>query len=320
VKPLGTGPLLRLDIDKTKPLELTVRLKPYAGYSAREDTGMLLVVFADEQRILQTRPFNGAGGSVKAAPKTASHVVVIPLNLHGIREFPMTVEWRGGEESQPVYVRGPMQVVQQNSSPDSLWTIAAKETSAVMTHVNPKTGKKESIAFAWDMPPSRLRRNEQVSINFTGAYQAAPPARPPAAVSLPGDSAGAIGDWWTASAYLFASRHPLNAAVQPAQVQAYLKTRGNFRSQTTITHRESRDAITNRERSFSREIAFHTRDPGFESRRYSLRLSVEDDKPVTRIGFFFTSDFVHYSAAVFWDYAPEQPREDNANRLTTSRP
>jgi len=343
VKPLGTGPLLRLDHDKTKPLELTVRLKPYAGYSAREDTGMLLVVFADEQRILQARPFNGAGGSVKAAAKTASHLVVIPLNLHGIREFPMTLEWQTRRSPEDeVYVRGPMQVLQHRFSSDAPWSLTATQTSAVLTYFNPKTGRKDAIKFAWDVPPEKIRRIGTTPIQFTGTFQRPPnpappkpappkptppkpapidtrrtfvPGTPEKSIILNGRDEG-IGssnpDHWTARGLLFAASRPPNAAVPPAGVPAYLKDRNNFSPQ----HVESWEFRSGDGRGgvelFELGMTFSDFRPGVHRKRQALRLSVEEDRPVARVGFYFTGEtgitggVGRFAAAVFWDYALEE--------------
>ena len=343
VKPLGTGPLLRLDIDKTKPLELTVRLKPDAIYSAREDTGMVLVVFADEQKILQVRPFNGAGGAVKAAPKTASHVVVIPLNLHGIREFPMTVEWQTRRSPEDeVYVRGPAQILQHRLSPDTPWSLTATQTAAVMTYFNPKTGRKDSVKFTWDVPPEKVHRIGTTPIQFTGTFQRPPnpappkpappkptppkpspidtrrtfvPGTPEKPIILNGRDEG-IGssnlDHWTARGLLFAASRPPDAAVPPAGVPAYLKDRNNFSPQ----HVESWEFRSADGRGgielFELGMTFSDFRPGVHRKRQALRLSVEEDRPVARVGFYFTGETGttggggHFAAAVFWDYTLEE--------------
>ena len=343
VKPLGTGPLLRLDHEKDKPLDLVVRLKPEAIYSARQDTGMVLVVFGDEQRILQVRPFNGAGGSVKAAAKTASHVVVIPLNTHSFREFAMTLEWqtrRNPEEE--VYVRGPMQVLQYKLSPDTPWSIATTQTSATMTYSNPKTGRKDVVKFTWTLPPEKMGRFGAVPIQFTGSFQ--PPAKPkpptpapakpaPAKPSpiemsrtyVPGKPERSIRlterdegtgwvdpDRWTARGMLFAGSRPGDPAVRPAEVRAYLADRSNFIPQMVNKSDFRGPDGSNRLALFELGITFWDNRPGVDRKQQSLRLSVEKDRPVARVGFYFTGEQGlmgakgRFAAAVFWDYTLDE--------------
>jgi len=340
VQPLGTGPMLRLDHDKSKPLELTVRLKPQGGFAAPKDTGMLLVVFADEQRILQTRPFSGAGGAVKAAAKTASHVVVVPLNLHYSMEFPIALEWRSKRDpADEVYVRGPVQILQHKFAPDTPWSIAATQTSAVMTYFNPKTGRKDSVKFTWDLPPEEIRRIGTVPIQFTGTYQRPPkpptpkpsppkptpipidtrrtyvPGKPEQPIILDGrDRGGPSGemDFWSAHGMLFAASRPQDPSVPAAQVPAYLKDHGNFTPQHVekweFRAADGRPGLE----LFSLGMSFSDYGPGVHVKRQALRLSVDDERPVARVGFHFTGekgyagDRGRFDAVVFWDYTLDE--------------
>jgi len=342
VQPLGTGPLLRLDHDKSKPLELTVRLKPQGGFAAPADTGMLLVVFADEQRILQTRPFSGAGGAVKAAAKTASHVVVIPLNLHYSMEFPIALEWRSRRDpADEVYVRGPMQVFQHKFAPDTPWAITASQTSAVMTYTNPKTGRKDSIKFTWDLPPEKIGRFERPPIQVAGTFQAPPKPKPPNPVPKPSppkptpietrrtyvpgkperpiiltdrdEGTGWIDpDHWSACCRLFIVGLPQQSAALPRQVPAYLKDDKNFpglfAEQSDFSPRERLGGMA----LLDFGIMFWDTQAGTGRKRYSLRLPVDDDRPVARVGFYLKGErglvprVVQHTAAVFWDYTLEQ--------------
>ena len=327
VKPLGTGPLLRLDHDKAKPLNVTLRLKPYAGYSARDDAGMVAVVFADEQRIVRAQPMSGAGGTIRVPAKTASHLVVVPLNVHGYREYPMTLEWtRPRESGEGVYVRGPVRILQQTLRPDVKCTFSVNGNSATVVFVDPKTGRKEWSTFQWEVPPEKLRLEERFALVLRGSHRVEPKPKPKPAPAPPRpiednrtfragtperpiilngkDQGSPEGVLWFCTGRMFLPLPAQTIGPSAADLRSYLSNVLNFSSAPSFGLKEPRPKVHPGRFSLSPDVTCSRIILPPQPRRYEQLFSAEDEG-ASRVGIYITGEQENrlgFAAVIFWDY------------------